>query len=198
MHGIIANTCEIIWQQLQSTYLKPPTTQKWKQIEQQFWNRWNFPNCCGALDGKHVVIQAPANSGSLFFNYKGTFSLVLMALVDANYKFIFVDTGEYGSNSDGSTFKNSNFGQSFLNGELSIPPPKMLPNFPEGGPVPHCIVADEAFPQRIDLMRPFPRGQRFRLPREEQIYNYRLSRVRRIVEMHLASWLKDSDFSNAE
>ena len=61
-------------------------------------------NCCGALDGKHVVIQSPARSGSLYYNYKGTFSLVLMTLVDADYTFIYVDIGEYGSNSDSGIF----------------------------------------------------------------------------------------------
>ena len=75
------------------------------------------------------MITAPWNSGSLYFNYKGTFSLVLMALVDADYKFIYVDIGDYGSNADGAVFKNSLFGQAFVNGQLDIPPPKPLPIF---------------------------------------------------------------------
>ena len=79
--------------------------QDWNKIEQKFNTKWNFPNCIGALDGKHIAIVAPWNSGSLYFNYKGTFSLALMALVDADYKFIYVDIGDYGSNADGSVFK---------------------------------------------------------------------------------------------
>lgn len=55
----------------------------------------------------YVCFQASSNSGSLYFNYKGTFSLVLMALVDAYYCFTAVDIGSYGSNSDGSIFANS-------------------------------------------------------------------------------------------
>ena len=92
--------------------IKPPKEADWKDISHKCWRRWNFPNCIGTLDGKHIIMQAPQNSESLFFNYKGTFSLVLMALVDACYKFIYVDIGEYGSNADGSTSKYSNFDQS--------------------------------------------------------------------------------------
>ena len=77
-----------------------PNEDKWKQIEFGFRTSWNFPNCVGAIDGKYIALQAPPNSGSLYFNYKNHFSVVLMALVDHAYKFIYVDMGNYGSNSD--------------------------------------------------------------------------------------------------
>ena len=125
----------------------------------------------GALDGKHIVIQAPNNSGSMFYNYKGTFSVVLMALVDADYKFTHVDIGDYGSNSDGGIFKNSKFGQAFMDNELGLLGPKTLPNWSEGGVLPHCIVADEAFPLRCDLMRPYPRTNNRQTLPEDQKYS---------------------------
>ena len=56
-------------------------------------------------------------------------------------------------------FKHSNFGQKFINGELDILGPKALPNYPQGGVLPHCIVGDEAFPCCMDLMRLYPRGK---------------------------------------
>jgi len=66
----------------------PTETNEWLKISADYEEKWNFPHCLGALDGKHILLQAPTNSGSEFFNYKGHFSIVLMALVDADYSFI--------------------------------------------------------------------------------------------------------------
>ena len=104
------DTCDAIWNQLAPTEMPVPTRQDWIKIEREFSNFWNFPNCVGSLDGKHIVITSPPDSSSLFFNYKQTFSTNLMALVDANYKFIFIDIGQYGSNADGPVFMKSDFG----------------------------------------------------------------------------------------
>ena len=126
--------------------------------------------------------QIPPQSGSLFFNYKGYFSLVLLALVDANYRFIFVDIGEYGSNCDSNVFQFSNFGKKYRNEKLHIPGVKRLPNYQQEGPLPHVIVADEAFPLLHTLMRPYPRSRESTIPHDECIFNYRLSRARMVVE----------------
>ena len=50
-----------------------PTVDQWIYIAHDFYTKWNMPNCLGAIDGKHVNIQAPANSGPLFYNYKSFF-----------------------------------------------------------------------------------------------------------------------------
>ena len=82
-----------------------------------------------------------------------------MALVDANYKFIFIDIGQYGSNADGPVFMKSDFGYLYLNDLLDIPGPKQLPGVAHLGALPHVIVADEIFPLKPTIMCPYPRGK---------------------------------------
>ncbi|XP_068082037.1 uncharacterized protein [Anabrus simplex] len=154
-----------------------PTEEMWKATVKDFQERWNFPNCLGSVDGKHVVIQALPNSGSQYFNYKKTFSVVLLALVDANYNFIAVDIGSYGKNSDGGVWAHSNIGKAFEQDALSVPGYTQLPG--SSVAVPHVIEGDEAFPLKSYIMRPYP-GQQ--LDRTKRIFNYRLSRARRVVE----------------
>jgi hypothetical protein len=154
-----------------------PNSEKWKAISDAFFEKWNFPNCVGAIDGKHVVLQAPPSSGSAYFNYKGTHSIVLMAVVDADYKFVLIDVGAYGRNSDGGIFANSAFGQSFLSNTLDIPANQPLPYTQQVMPL--TIVGDEAFPLKPNIMRPFG-GKN--LPEIKRIFNYRLSRARRVSE----------------
>lgn len=66
-----------------------------------------MPHALGPLDGKHVAIQKPANSGSLYHNYKGFSSIPLLALVDAEYKFIWIEFGGMGHMSDAQIFKDT-------------------------------------------------------------------------------------------
>ncbi|GFQ78393.1 DDE Tnp4 domain-containing protein [Trichonephila clavata] len=107
--------------------LVKPDRNIWLDIAEGYHEQWQFPNCLGAIDGKHVLMQAPPKSGSRFHNYKGTFSIILLACVDANYKFVLVDIGAEGHNSDGGVFKNSIFGQSLEKGTLDLPCPVEIP-----------------------------------------------------------------------
>ena len=139
VHQIINDTCERIWTVLKDEVMPVPTQEDWIRIEKGFRLKWHFPNCIGALDGKHVSIKSTPNSGSLFLFY----STVMVALVDANYWFIHVDIGEYVTNCDSNVFKFSSSGRKFLKNKLNIPDVKRLPDYQQEGPLPHVIVADE-------------------------------------------------------
>ncbi|XP_077516512.1 uncharacterized protein LOC144126289 [Amblyomma americanum] len=62
--------CRIIWARLKDQFMKVPSAGDWVEISEGFKKQWQFPNCLGAVDGKHVAIMAPANTGSAYFNYK--------------------------------------------------------------------------------------------------------------------------------
>ena len=119
------------------------------------------------MDGKHVAIRKPGGSGSLYFNYKKFFSVVLFAMCDANYKFLYCDFGNYGSASDGGIFDRSDLNYRMLSG-LNLPPPEPLPNTTTS--LPYFVFGDCAFPLRCELMKPFPVNH----GHNTTIFNYRL------------------------
>ena len=123
------------------------------------------------------MIRPPPNSGSDYFNYKQFFSVVLMAIVDADYKFIYIDVGCNGRVSDGGVFKNYSIYTALQNNTLNIPKPTKLPRSRER--VPYVLVADDAFALSNYLMKPYAQSE---LSTKNKIYNYRLSRARRTVE----------------
>lgn len=106
---IVVETCEAIWDKLSTVYIPEPTVDDWKTNANDFFTKWNFPNCLGSIDGKHIRIDQPQHSGSMYYNYKHFFSINLFAISDANYKFIAVDIGAYGRESDGGVLRNSVF-----------------------------------------------------------------------------------------
>ena len=74
-------TCDGIWLGLKDEYLKAPSSpEDWVKIAAEYFDEWNFPNCLGAIDGKHVDIDCPKDGGSAYYNYKGFHSIVLLAI----------------------------------------------------------------------------------------------------------------------
>ncbi len=157
MQGIVKSVSKAIWT-LYPIYMPVYTEQDWLHSAKLFWQCWNFPYCCGAVDGKHIVIQKPPKSRSYFFNYKHTFSINLMAIVDAAYKFISIEVGSVGCNNDSTVFTKSGFGKQFLSDNVSFPSYCALPGTADLK-APHVIVGDEAFPCTENIMRPYSRSK---------------------------------------
>lgn len=123
-------------------------------------------------------IFAPSRSGSTYFNYKQFFSIVLLGVVVASYKFIFMDVGSYGKEGDGGIFDKNNIGQRFRTGDM-FPPPCKMPN--SNTILPNVFVGDEAFRLHSNLMKPFSRPVA-NSDIQKLIFNYRLCRARRVAE----------------
>ena len=174
---LIDATLKAIWSHFKEDYLPQPSKDQWMEIAENYRMIWNFPNCIGALDGKHISIQCPPRSGSQFYNYKNFHSIVLMALCDANYLFIMIDVCSYGRDCDSAVFHRTVL-SSMLKSPVECLPPSS-PIVDQGEPMPLTLVADEAFPLMKHLMRPFP-GKH--CDSEEKSFNYRLFRARRTVE----------------
>ncbi|XP_069608696.1 uncharacterized protein [Ranitomeya imitator] len=150
----------------------------WLEIAEKFWSVCDFPNCLGAVDGKHIRIIKPARTGSEFFNYKKYFSVVLMAIADANCRFIAVDIGAFGRGNDSQTFKNSDMGRRVYDKNFNFPPLQPLPNT-QGPPLPFVMVGDKAFQMCENILKPYSSRD---LNHTRRIFNYRLTRARRTVE----------------
>ena len=94
---IVDETCAAITEVIGKEFMQvPQSEEQWLRVREKFNKRWNFHNCLGVIDGKHIVMLQPAKSGSHYCNYKGSDSVVLLAIVGPNYEFLYVDVGANG------------------------------------------------------------------------------------------------------
>uniref|UniRef100_A0A182N400 DDE Tnp4 domain-containing protein n=1 Tax=Anopheles dirus TaxID=7168 RepID=A0A182N400_9DIPT len=180
---IVPEVCDCLIAALQDYLKLPSTKQEWLKISRKFQEKWNFPHAIGAIDGKHVHIRAPRQSGSEYFNYKKFHSIVLLALVDADYNFLYVNVGGQGGISDGGIFKNSRLHEMLENKRLDIPEPEIL-RAPYNIQVPYFILGDKAFAFTNYCIRPYG-GPENRLGPIQRNFNYFQSRARMVVENSL-------------
>lgn len=186
--GIVREVCEaIVYVYSEDVLLTPTEPKQWKAIADQFEAKWQFPHTLGALDGKHVPIRCPKNGGSLYYNYKGYHSIVLMALVDADYKFRWVNIGAQGEFSDAQIWNQSDLKQAIERGLMGLPTPTPFPG--DDKPLGYYIIADDAFGMRTWLMKPFSR--RCLMKREFSTIGY--LEVEELLKMRLVFLQIDSD-----
>ena len=144
------------------------TEEEWMKIAQEFHEMWNFKTFIGTMDGKHIlIIKHPPNSGSYYFNYKHSCSIVLLAIVGANYRFVYTDIGCNGRISDGGVYRNCNLARALEEKCLNIPEPTLLPGTQFLSP--YVIVADDTSPLKEYIMKPF---SQIGLTPEKIIINY--------------------------
>ncbi|XP_069588343.1 uncharacterized protein [Ranitomeya imitator] len=176
--GIVKVNCRALRDTLHQEYILNSTMDIWLQSAENFEKLCHFPNCLGAVDGKQICISKPTGSGSEYFNYKKYFSMVLMAIADANCKFIAVDIGAYGQSNDSRVFKTSPMGRRLYGDSYDFPPARPLTGT-SGPPMPFVCVGDEAFQLSPQLLKPYSSRD---LTRTKRVFNYCLTRARRVVE----------------
>lgn len=103
--------------------------------------------------------------------------MVLLALVDADYKFIWIDTGGEGHQSDGQLFGVSELIRCIEDNTITFLTAILCPTMTETHPSSSWEMM--LFPLRTFLMKPYGRSG---LDNEMMVANYRISRGRRVVE----------------
>ena len=127
-------------------------------LNDQFERCRNFPNCVGPIDGKHIVIQLPANAGSYYYNYKHNNSIVLMAVAGPDYECIYADVGTNERISGGGLWNKCSFSRGLEDGSVCLP-------FGVAQ-LPHVFVGDDVFALKINMMKPYTRRMGSLLKRE--------------------------------
>ncbi|XP_068099171.1 uncharacterized protein [Hyperolius riggenbachi] len=172
--GIVKHTCEVLWRVLQPRYMAVPNQAKWEEILAMFSERVNFPNCFGALGVKEIRL---VRSGGSDYG-DDIFSLVLLALVDADFRFTYVEVGSFGSPTDSFVFQNTHFYQSLRANRLHLPNPRPWPGTSSPS-YPCVLVASEAFGLSDHIMQPYTEQD---LSAAQKMFNHRLSRAQSMVE----------------
>ena len=104
-----------------------------------------MPHVIGCLDNKHIRIECPKLSGTVYHNCKGFFSIALLAICDPNYCFTLFDLGQFGSNNDSGVLASSHMGEMFEDELLCVPEDRKL-NDRDNESLPCFLLGDEIFP----------------------------------------------------
>ena len=113
----------------------------------------------------------PDNTGSDFYNYKGFFSIVLMAVVDADYKFLYADIGKQGRISDSGIFNCSSLKQAIQEKTINFPEASTVPGMADNSHrFPYYLAGDDAFALSEHIMKPYSWRN---LSASQRIFNYR-------------------------
>ena len=102
---------------------------------------------------------------------------MLMAVVDANLEFLYTDVGQYGRHADGGIWRECSLNANMNAKTAHLPKPAALPGTQILSP--YVFVGDGAFPLTENLQRPYCRRD---MDEHQMIFNYRLSRARRVSE----------------
>ena len=178
---IVLEVCRAIIEELWSESVDrhfPKSEQAVKEKLVDMDAEWQFPYAFAGIDGSHLPIKCPHGGQEAmkqYYNFKNFYSVVLLGLVDANYRFIWASLGAPGNTHDSTYFQSTSLWGDICSGNI-LPDKAVEVN---GVEIPPIILGDGAFPLRSWLMK--PHGDAI-LTSEKAYFNYRLSRARMITE----------------
>ena len=174
---VIRRVTSVISEKLGAKYIVlPKTKEEVEEHARNFYNRYGFPQCIGAIDGTHIKIKRPVDNPTDHVNRKGNFTLNCQGTVGYNYCFIDVLIKWPGSVHDARVFANSALNEMFRDGSI----PKCERIIAEGEPeVPVCTLGDPAYPLLLFLMKEFSIGGK---NSSERFFDQRLSSARMVIE----------------
>lgn len=102
---IFREFCDVVLSELEPRFVRFPKVDQLEDHMQRFTAVTGFPQGVGALDGCHIEICPPKEYAADYHNYKGWYSMILLAVVDHNYKFLYANVGSPGRNHDSAVFR---------------------------------------------------------------------------------------------
>ena len=179
---IVPEVCGELVQKLWATYVRFPESElEFTEKLQDMKSLWHFGYAFCAADGSHLPIKLPEGGDEARKSYrcfKNFYSIVLMAMVDANLRFIWASCGFPGNSHDSTIFQSTQKYSNIVSGDV-LPEVIQYVDGDVNYPVPPIVLGDSAFPLQTWLLKPYGDA----VPSKKQRYfNYRLSRARIVSE----------------
>ena len=178
---IVIEVCDAIvkrmWKESVGAHF-PKTEDMFREKIIDMDERWQFPCSWAAVDGCHLPLKCPPGGQTTakeYHNFKNFYSVVLMALVDAKYRFIWASVGYPGNSHDSIIFQSTHLWQEITENQ-AIP---LIGKDVDSVNIQPVILGDGAFPLKSWLMKPYGNAA---MTSQQKYFNYRLSRARMVTE----------------
>lgn len=165
---LLAETCQGIYEEPSKEFISlPRTDEDWTRVMRGFGTQWQFPNCVGAMTESTLQSRIRPTL-AVYFNYKKRYSVILFAMVDSNYKFLYIDVGTAGSDGDAGIWQTTFLQKALQEGNVNLPKVVTVSECPIVN-LPAILIGDDAFPLSPNLMKPYPGNN---LSTLQRVFNY--------------------------
>lgn len=165
------SVCQAIVTRLAPREMPNPTTEMWLNQAALFQSKYRLPHCVSSVGLKHLLVNA-----------RTTEPIGVLAVVDANNRFVCVDVGVIGHNHDGGLLPRSDIGRRFGNNKMNMPTARTLPGSDISAPF--TLLGGERFSMTNYMLGPYTPAQCSRDPDgSKRLFNSHLSLANRSVDL---------------